>query len=85
MQHCDCSVPEEQTEKQLGSAQNTFHSDLADQAGFSTLNSLLQTHYLGLAKMCCILVPHLLGNLAFHPKCQITFASFSVLLKFSKW
>lgn len=50
MQHCDCSVPEQETEKHLGSAENTFHSDLADQAGFSTLNSLLQTHYLGLAK-----------------------------------
>lgn len=57
-------------------------------AGFSTVNSLLQTYSLDLAKnlqmQTSLFVPYFLGNGILYPKCQITFVSLSVLLKFSK-
>lgn len=72
----------------LGTAQNTLHSELAYQAGFSTLNSLLQTLFRSRKKSSdanySIFVPYFSGKVTLHPKCQTTFASFSVLLKFSK-
>ena len=58
-------------------------------AGFSTVNSLLQTYSLDLAKnlqmqTIVFLFRIFLGNGILYPKCQITFVSLSVLLKFSK-
>lgn len=90
MQHCDCSVPEEEKRKAawVRTRYSSFRVGWLSRifcALFTIANTLFTSSKKPSDANYSILVPYFLGNIALHPKCQITFTSFSVLLKFPEW